>query len=57
LRCTEGASRRVLWGLSALLVLAGCATRPINPRIDRIDSASGYRYTLRAQFKESDSDS
>ncbi|MBL8539795.1 MAG: patatin-like phospholipase family protein [Betaproteobacteria bacterium] len=35
------------------LVLAGCATRPVNPRIENADSAIGYRLTAHhPKFKE-----
>jgi NTE family protein len=41
-------------GLAALALLAGCATRPVNARIDKIDPETGYRYTTRLQSKQSD---
>jgi len=31
----------------ALLALAGCATRPVNPRIARVDTGAGYRFETR----------
>ena len=37
---------RVLLLALAGLALAGCASRPINPPIDRIDPAGGYRYQV-----------
>jgi NTE family protein len=37
-----------LWGVAAaLLLLAGCATRPVNPPVTRIDTSTGYRYETR----------
>ena len=36
--------------LVALLGLAGCATRPVNPPLERVDHASGYRFLARAQL-------
>ncbi len=33
--------------LAALLGLAGCATRPVNPPLERVDHTGGYRYTAR----------
>ncbi|HTS20246.1 MAG TPA: patatin-like phospholipase family protein [Casimicrobiaceae bacterium] len=44
-------------GLAALTLLAACATRPINPPIDRVDSHAGYRYVTRPAFKDKASDS
>jgi len=35
--------------LSLLLLVAGCATRPINPPITQADSTKGYRYLTREQ--------
>jgi NTE family protein len=32
---------------AALLLLAGCATRPVNPPITQADSSSGYRFEVR----------
>lgn len=34
--------------LAALLVLAGCATRPVNPPLAHADHAKGYRFETRA---------
>jgi NTE family protein len=39
--------RRPSWLLLALLVLGGCASRPINPSIAQVDLARGYRYQTR----------
>ena len=36
----------MLFALAGLL-FAGCASRPINPPIDKVDPASGYRYQTR----------
>jgi NTE family protein len=33
--------------LAALLGLAGCATRPVNPPLERADPTAGYRYQTR----------
>jgi len=33
----------------ALLVLAGCASRPINPPLDKADRGAGYRWQTRPQ--------
>ena len=39
--------------LALLLVLGGCATRPINPPITQTDPSTGYRYLVRQQhFKD-----
>ena len=39
----------------ALLVLGGCATRPVNPPITQADPGSGYRFATRqAHFKDPD---
>ena len=35
----------------ALLGLAGCATRPVNPPIARVDPATGYRYETRESLR------
>ena len=40
--------------LAALLALAGCATRPINPPIAQADPATGYRLATRTDFKSRD---
>src|SRR5437899_5827456 len=41
--------------LASLLLLAGCATRPINPPITQADSSTGYRFEVRqAQVKNKD---
>ena len=36
-----------------LLLLGGCATRPINPPLEQTDLKSGYRFESRQQFFES----
>jgi NTE family protein len=33
--------------LGTILLLAGCATRPVNPPLTQMDRSSGYRYTTR----------
>ena len=39
--------------LAVLLLLGGCATRPINPPITQADPSKGYRYeTRQAEFKD-----
>src|ERR1700730_11455472 len=35
-----------------LLLLGGCATRPINPPITHTDTATGYRFVVRQQHFE-----
>src|SRR5450631_1579855 len=35
--------------LLGLLLLGGCATRPINPPIEQVDLSSGYRYLTRQE--------
>jgi len=42
--------------LMALTFLAGCATRPINARIDKVDPTAGYRFSARSQFNTNDTD-
>jgi len=37
--------------LATALFLAGCATRPVNPPIERADSDAGYRYATRAKVR------
>ena len=38
---------------AALLLLGGCATRPINPPITQVDTSRGYRFLTRAEhFKD-----
>jgi NTE family protein len=39
-----------LAGCVALLATAGCATRPVNPPIERADHDAGYRYQTRARY-------
>ena len=40
---------------AAIALLAGCATRPINPPITQVDPATGYRYESRqGQVKDKD---
>ncbi len=36
--------RRVLLAAAILLVLSGCATRPVNPPMEKADIKSGYRF-------------
>jgi NTE family protein len=43
----SGVLIRLFLGLVAGVLLAGCASRPINPPIDRVDLRSGYRYESR----------
>jgi NTE family protein len=39
--------------LAALLLLGGCASRPINPPITQVDTSAGYRFeTRQAQVKD-----
>ena len=45
--------KRVSIALMALLTLAGCATRPINPPIAHADPNTGYRYGTR-ELKDND---
>ena len=41
--------------LAVLLLLGGCATRPINPPITQADPSKGYRFeTRQAEFKDKD---
>ncbi|CAE6762767.1 hypothetical protein R69927_04934 [Paraburkholderia domus] len=40
----------ILLLFALLLLLGGCATRPINPPITRIDPAGGYRLVTRPQY-------
>src|SRR5262250_705167 len=42
--------------LMALTFLAGCVTRPINARIDKVDPTAGYRFSARSQFNTNDTD-
>src|SRR4051794_38549693 len=35
----------------ALAVLSGCATRPINPPLERVDLNKGYRYETRWEHR------
>ncbi len=50
------ASRVVSLSIAALLLLlSGCATRPVNPPITHVDADSGYRFQTRQQhFKSQD---
>ncbi|HTZ41079.1 MAG TPA: patatin-like phospholipase family protein [Syntrophales bacterium] len=41
---------RSLLVLAALLLLVGCAHRPINPPITQVDPTTGYRFLTRPQF-------
>ena len=45
--------KRLSIALMALLTLAGCATRPINPPIAHADPNTGYRYGTR-EFTDKD---
>ena len=36
-------------GCALMWLLAGCATRPVNPPIERADHAVGYRFETREQ--------
>jgi NTE family protein len=36
----------------SLLTLAGCATRPVNPKITRVDATAGYRFESRQRLKQ-----
>lgn len=49
-------SRFPLWlALVALVALAGCATRPVNPPITQADATKGYRFATRQpHFKDKD---
>ena len=39
--------------IGALFLIAGCATRPVNPPITEMDRSTGYRYSTRAlHFKD-----
>src|SRR5262249_14139209 len=38
-----------LLSLAMLLLLAGCASRPVNPPITQADPTTGYRYTTRVE--------
>ena len=40
--------------LSILVFIAGCATRPINARLDHFDPTKGYRSSTRPQINDSD---
>jgi NTE family protein len=35
----------------ALLALAGCATRPVNPPLERAEPGAGYRFETREQYR------
>jgi NTE family protein len=43
----SGSKMRPLWILVSLLLLGGCATRPINPPITQTDPSVGYRFETR----------
>src|SRR5262249_42139335 len=48
-------TRRTLALLAVAALVAGCATRPINAPIDKVDAKAGYRYlTTRARSAEAD---
>lgn len=38
--------------LLALIVIGGCATRPVNPKITRVDTTAGYRFETRNLQKQ-----
>ena len=43
----------LLLALASLVLLAGCATRPVNPPITQVNPAAGYRFEVRqAQAKD-----
>jgi NTE family protein len=42
---------RCVAAVAALLVLAGCATRPVNPPLAQADHAKGYRFETRARYE------
>ena len=45
-----------LFGLLGLMLLIGCATRPVNPPIARVDPEAGYRFLTRQHyFRDHDS--
>lgn len=44
-------SARLLIALGSLLALNCCATRPVNPRIDKTDPRSGYRFETRQVYR------
>jgi NTE family protein len=39
-----------------LLALTGCATRPVNPKIARVDTSAGYRFETRQLHKQNKDD-
>jgi len=43
----SGLQMRSLLVLASLLLLGGCATRPINPPITQTDPSAGYRFETR----------
>jgi len=43
--------------VAAAVLLAGCATRPINARLDHFDSPAGYRYITRPQAANNETES
>ena len=40
----------LLWLLGSLLLVGGCATRPINPPVSQITPGKGYQYGTRSQI-------
>ena len=40
-----------LIAVAALMMLGGCATRPINPPIEQVDLAKGYRFDTRREHR------
>jgi NTE family protein len=46
-----GSRAPALLVVCSLAILAGCATRPINPPIEQVELNQGYRYLTRAQHR------
>jgi len=47
---------RSLPGLALIMLLAGCATRPVNPPLAQADSRAGYRFETRQPGSEGKND-
>ena len=46
-----------LLGLASIVLLGGCATRPVNPPITQVSPGTGYRFeTRQAQAKDNNKD-
>jgi len=45
----NGSRAPSFFAFAVLLLLAGCATRPVNPPISHVDLDKGYRYTTRGK--------